>query len=153
MSACIIQKKDLEKLGRKLMKEFYYHIHDDYFLKEFAEVKIKRKYYEENLTKEFLSFCKNQEKINDIENLYFNNKSYKDLVKMETKDLLSKIEDKIKDETLDVKIIFKFLEQMPKKIEINQDVDFEINEDLFCLKKAFNNMYTVYHFDHHYLED
>ena len=33
MSACIIQKKDLEKLGKKLMKEFYKHVHDDYFLK------------------------------------------------------------------------------------------------------------------------
>ena len=29
MSACIIQKKDLEKLGKKLMKEFYYHVHND----------------------------------------------------------------------------------------------------------------------------
>ena len=153
MSACIIQKKDLEKLGRKLMKEFYYHIHDDYFLKEFAEVKIKRKYYDENLTKEFLSFCKNQEKINDIENLYFNNKSYKDLVEMETKDLLSKIEYKIKDETLNVKIIFKFLDKMDRKLEISKGNDFDIDEDLFCMKKAFIHMNSVYHFDHHYLED
>ena len=62
MSACIIQKKDLEKLGKKLMKEFYYHIHDDYLLKEFDEVKLKRKYYDENLTKEFLLFHENEEK-------------------------------------------------------------------------------------------
>ena len=62
MSACIIQKKDLEKLGKKLMKEFYEHVHDDYFLKEFDEVKLKRKYYDENLTKEFLLFHKNEEK-------------------------------------------------------------------------------------------
>lgn len=151
MSACIIQKKDLEKLGKKLMKEFYYHVHDDYLLKEFDEVKLKRKYYDENLTKEFLSFHENQEK--NIESLYFDNKRYKDLVEMKTEDLLKKIETKIKDETLNYEIIFNFLNQMDIKLEINKGDDFEIDEDLFCMKKAFIHMYSVYHFDHHYLED
>ena len=64
MSSVIIFDKDIKKLGKNLMKEFYEHIHDeDYFLKEFDEVKLKRKFYDENLTKEFLSFYKNQEKI------------------------------------------------------------------------------------------
>ena len=151
MSACIIQKKDLEKLGKKLMKEFYYHVHDDYLLKEFDEVKLKRKYYDENLTKEFLSFYENQEK--NIVSLYFDNKRYKDLVEMKTKDLLKKIETKIKDETLDYEIIFNFLDQMDIKLEISKGNDFEIDEDLFCMKKAFIHMYSAYHFDHHYLED
>ena len=151
MSACIIQKKDLEKLGKKLMKEFYYHVHDDYLLEEFEEVKLKRKYYDENLTKEFLSFYKNQEK--NIESLYFDNKRYKDLVEMKTEDLLKKIETKIKDETLNYEIIFNFLDQMDIKLEISKGNDFEIDEDLFCMKKAFIHMYSVYHFDHHYLED
>ena len=151
MSACIIQKKDLDQLGKKLMKEFYYHVHDDYLLKEFDEVKLKRKYYDENLTKEFLSFYKNQEK--NIVSLYFDNKRYEDLVKMSPKDLLKKIETKIKDETLNYEIIFNFLDQMDKKLEISKGNDFEIDEDLFCLKKAFIHMYSVYHYDHHYLED
>ena len=151
MSACIIQKKDLEKLGKKLMKEFYYHVHDDYLLKEFDEVKLKRKYYDENLTKEFLLFHKNEEK--KIQNLYFDNKRYEDLVEMKTEDLLKKIETKIKDETLNYKIIYNFLCQMDIKLEISKDIDFEIDEDLFCMKKAFIHIYEVYHFDHDYLED
>ena len=151
MSACIIQKKDLEKLGKKLMKEFYNHVYDDYLLEEFEEVKLKRKYYDENLTKEFLSFYENQEK--NIVSLYFDNKRYKDLVEMKTEDLLKKIETKIKDETLNYEIIFNFLDQMDIKLEISKGNDFEIDEDLFCLKKAFIHMYSVYHFDHHYLED
>ena len=151
MSACIIKKKDLDQLGKKLMKEFYYHVHDDYLLKEFDEVKLKRKYYDENLTKEFLSFHKNQEK--HIKSLYFDNKRYKDLVEMKTEDLLKKIETKIKDETLNYEIIFNFLDQMDIKLEISKGNDFEIDEDLFCMKKAFIHMYSVYHFDHHYLED
>lgn len=151
MSACIIQKKDLKKLGKKLMKEFYDHVHKDYLLKEFDEVKLKRKYYDENLTKEFLSFYENQEK--NIVSLYFDNKRYKDLVEMKTEDLLKKIETKIKDETLNYEIIFNFLDQMDIKLEINKGDDFEIDEDLFCMKKAFIHLYSVYHFDHDYLED
>ena len=133
------------------MKEFYYHLHDEYMLKEFDEVKLKRKYYDENLTKEFLSFYENQEK--NIKSLYFDNKRYKDLVEMKTEDLLKKIETKIKDETLNYEIIFNFLDRMDIKLEISKGNDFEIDEDLFCMKKAFIHIYEVYHFDHDYLED
>ena len=137
------------------MKDFYEHVHDDYFLKEFDEVKLKRKYYDKNLTKEFLSFYKHKEK--NIKLLYFDQKTYEDLVNMETKDLLSKIETKIKDEDeseiLDFEIIFNFFDKMDKKLEINKDDDFEIDEDLFCLKKAFLHMFEVYHCDYIYLED
>ena len=150
MSACIIQKKNLKKLGKELMKDFYNHIHDEYMLKEFDEVKLKRKYYDENLTKEFLSFYENQEK--NIVSLYFDNKRYKDLVEMKTEDLLKKIETKIKDETLNVNIIFKFFERMDKKLEINKDIDFEIDEDLFFMMKKFINIYNVFHYDYKELE-
>ena len=143
MASCIIQKKDLEKLGKKLMKEFYIHVHYDYFLEEFDEVKLKRKYYDENLTKEFLSFHKNKEK--KYRDLYFDNKRYEDLVKMETKDLLSKIETKIQDETLNIKIIYNFLNKV--------DIEHDINEDLFYMKKAFINIYEVFHYHSKYLED
>ena len=151
MSSVVIFKNDLDYLGKILMKEFYHQIHEDYFLKEFEEVRLKRKYYDENLTKEFLSFYENQEK--NIKSLYFDNKRYKDLVEMKTEDLLKKIEGKIKDETLNYEIIFNFLDQMDIKLEISKDIDHELDEDLFYMKKAFIHMYSVYHFDHHYLED
>ena len=151
MKACIILKKDLEKLGKKLMKEFYYHIHDKFFLKEFDEVKLKRKYYDENLTKEFLSFYEKKEE--NFSDLYFGDKRYEDLVKMETKNLLSKIETKIKDESLDFKIIFNFLSKMDIKLKIDKGIDHDINEDLWYMKKAFLHMFEVYHYDCLYLED
>ena len=151
MSACIIQKKDLEKLGKKLMKEFYDHVHEKYFLKKFDEVKLKRKFYDENLTKEFLSFYEKKEKT--FINLYFDNKRYEDLVKMKTEDLLSKIETEIKDETLDFKIIFHFLSQMDISLKIDKDIEHEIDEDLWYMKKAFMHMFEVYYYDCFYLED
>ena len=150
MAACIIQKKDLEKLGKILMKEFYEHVHDEYFLNEFDEVKLKRKFYDENLTEEFLSFHENEEKT--LRNLYFDNLRYEDLVEMKTKDLLSKIETEIKDETLDFEIIYNFLDQMDTKLNINKFDDFEISEDLYCMKSAFMKMYKVYHYSYIYLD-
>ena len=151
MAACIIQKKYLEILGKKLMKEFYVHVHSEYLLKEFDEVKLKRKFYDENLTKEFLSFYEKKEKT--IKNIYFGNMRYEGLVNMKTKDLLSKIETKIKDETLDFKIIFNFLCQMDIKLKIDKGIEHEIDEDLFYMKKAFMHMFEVYHYDYRYLED
>ena len=151
MSACIIQKKDLEKLGKKLMKEFYYHLHDEYFLKKFDEVKLKRKYYDENLTKEFLSFYENEEKT--FQNLYFDNKRYEDLVEMKTEILFKKIEGQIKYETLDYKLIYNFLDQMDIKLKISKDIEHDIYKDLFYMKKAFMHMFEVYHYDYIYLED
>ena len=149
MSSCIIQKKDLERLGKNLMKEFYDHIHDDYFLTEFDEVKLKREYYDENLTEKFLSFYENKEK--NIKRLYFDNKRYEDLVKMKTEDLLKKIEGKIKDETLDYKIIYNFLDQMDRELKISKDMDHDIYEDLFYMKKAFIHIFEVFHYDYKYL--
>ena len=151
MSSCIIRKKDLERLGKKLMKEFYDHIHDEYFLTEYDEVKLKRKYYDENLTEEFLSFYKNKEK--KIRNLYFDNKRYKDLVEMKTEILFKKIEGKIKDETLDYKIIYNFLDQMDRELKISKDMDHDIHEDLFYMKKAFIHIFEVFHYDHYFLKE
>ena len=151
MSSCIIRKKDLERLGKKLMKEFYDHIHDEYFLTEYDEVKLKRKFYDEHLTKEFLSFHEDEEI--KIKNIYFDNKRYKDLLKMKTEDLLEKIEVQIKDETLDYKIIFLFFSQMDINLKINKDIDHEIYEDLFYMKKAFIHIFEVFHYDYHFLKE
>ena len=150
MSSVIIKEKDLERLGKKLMKEFYDHIHDDYFLTEFDEVKLKRKYYDENLTEEFLSFYSHKEK--KIRNLYFDNKRYEDLVEMNTEDLFKKIEGEIKDETLDYKLIFNFIDQMDIKLNISKGIDHDIDEDLFYMKKAFIHIYKVFHYYNYYLE-
>ena len=142
MSACIIKKKDLDQLGKKLMKKFYNHVYDDYML-TFDEVKLERDYYDKNLVDRFLTFHEHKE--NKYEDLYFENKRYKEIVKMSPEDLLKKIEGKIKDETLDLKIIYNFL--------CDLKIDYEIDEDLYYMKKAFVNIFNVYYYDYSYLED
>ena len=93
MQAFIIDKKIIDKNAKKLMKEFYETIHDDYMLKTFDEFKLQRKFYDENLTKDFLSFIDREKsgKLNIADN------TYRDLVEMKTEDLLSKIESEIQD--------------------------------------------------------
>ena len=72
---------------------------------------------------------------------------------MKTENLLKRIEGKIKDETLDYKIIFNFLDQMDRELKINKGIDHDIDEDLFYMKKAFMHMFEVFHYDYLYLED
>ena len=48
MAAVIIRKKDLESLGKKLMKEVYKFLHDEYIL-SFKEMKVEKENLEKNL--------------------------------------------------------------------------------------------------------
>ena len=48
MAAVIIRKKDLESLGRKLMKEVYKFLHDEYIL-SFEEMKLEKEKLKKNL--------------------------------------------------------------------------------------------------------
>ena len=41
MEDLVIRKKDIEKLGRKLMKEVYKFLHDEYIL-TFEEMKVQK---------------------------------------------------------------------------------------------------------------
>ena len=42
---------------------------------------------------------------------------------------------------------------MDIKLEISKGNDFEIDEDLFCMKNAFIHIYELFHSNYHYLED
>ena len=140
MSAVIIRKKDLDKFGKKLMKEVYDHIHDDYML-TFDEVKLERDYVNKNLVEKCLIFYKKKEKY--LFSLHFK-KSYEELDKIKPEDLLKEIEAKIKDKTLDVELIFEVLKDLK--------LDNELNEDLYYDKKAFIDIYKVYDYEYKYLE-
>ena len=148
MSSVIIFEKDLKKLGRKLMKEFYHQICDEYML-TFDEVKLKRKYFDENITKKYLSF-ENQQKIirSDLNKI-----KTEDLLKeIKTEDLLKEIKTQIKDETLNYKLIYMFFTLMDLNLKIDKSIDFELNEDLFCLKKTFINIFDTFHHEAYKLE-
>ena len=140
MAAVIIRKKDLNNLGRKLMKEVYEFLHDEYIL-TFEEMKV-----EKDELKKFLVKC------------YFENSNFtitqkshswsiehEELDESKYKEYLKEIEDKIENESLDIHIIFKVLN--------NLKLDMEIDEDLFFKKEGFIDIFKVYDFSCSYLED
>ena len=143
MKSIIIFKKDLVNFGKRLMKEVYYHLHDNYFLKEFDEVKSLRDYWDKNLVEKFIDFYKNDKFHFDC--LYFNYLSHEDLNKMSHEDLLKKIEDQIKNENIDLEIIFFILDGLK--------FDPEIHEDLYYDYRAFISCFNTYHYYHSYLSD
>ena len=100
MAAIIIRKKDVERLGKKLLKEVYDFLHNDYILSTFEEMKKEQKKFLKNLNENnvYLDFVKNDTNITGIfsvlydlhldieidEDLYFKIKSFLDIYKVFT---------------------------------------------------------------------
>ena len=133
MADLIIKKKDLENLGRKLMKEVYEFLHDEYIL-YFEEMKVQK----DKIKKHLIFFYLKKLMFDEIKY-----KNYEEIIEDEIKykKYLKEIEDKIEDESLDIDLIFEVLNLI--------DLEMEINEDLYCKKKAFLYIFLV--FDHYYL--
>ena len=139
MEDIIIRKKDLENFGRKLMKKVYKFLHDEYIL-SFEEMKVEK----DKIEKYLLEFY--YKGIPIFFNFLINEKNQKEIEdKIEDKKNLKEIEDKIEDESLDIDLIYEVLNRI--------DLEFEIDEDLFCEKKAFIYIYLVLTNYYSYLKD
>ena len=134
MADFIIRKKDLENLGRKLMKEVYKFLHDEYIL-SFEEMKVEKDNLEKYLVKFYFKMI--YESKYDISLIFEKSKYEKYLKEIEDiiedeikyKKYLKEIEDKIEDESLDIDLIFEVLDRI--------ELEFEIDEDLYDKKKHF----------------
>ena len=140
MAAVIIRKKDLESLGRKLMKEVYKFLHDEYIL-SFEEMKLEKEQLKKDLVvSNFKSF-----NFTTVQKGNSWSITYEDFDKSKHEEELKNIEDKIENESLDINLIFKVLNRL--------ELDMEIDEDLFFKKNAFINIFKVFDSDYSYLED
>ena len=139
MEDIIIRKKDLENFGRKLIKKVYKFLHDEYIL-SFEEMKVEK----DKIEKYLLEFY--YKGIPNFFNYLINIKNQKEIEdKIKDKNSLKEIEDKIEDESLDIDLIYEVLNRI--------DLEFEIDEDLFCEKKAFIYIYLVLTNYYSYLKD
>ena len=140
MAAVIIRKKDLENLGRKLMKEVYKFLHDEYIL-TFEEMKVEKDKLEKYLVIcnfDNYNFTITQKETSwKIEHEKFDESKHEEELK--------KIEKRIEDESLNLDVIFKVLNHL--KLEM------EIDEDLYFKTKGFINLFKVFDMDYSYLED
>ena len=136
MSCVIIFKKDIEKLGNKVLKKVYNILYDEDLLNLYEDIKIAKYYWNKNLVKIFKDFHKKDEV--HFECLYFKKISYLDLDNLPHDKLLKKIEEQIKNDNIDLEIIFNIL----NKIKIHNEID----EDLVYNLKVFTSLYKVYYF-------
>ena len=154
-SSFIITELMLEKNGRKLMLEFFDNIHDKYMLDSFDETKSQRKYYDENDVKQY---CKMVEKDLSLRENKITKYDFTDLSDIK-KDRLSDdeiknlIKNKIKNKTIEIEFVYDFLSEMDEKLNLDSCHEFEINEDLLCLKKAFLKAYDLFYHCGHELKD
>ena len=141
MAAVIIRKKDVERLGRKLMKEVYKFLNDEYILSTFEEMKFEKQRLEKDLV--LFKFESVNYTIVQKENSWII--KYEDFDKSKHEKELKIIKDEIENERLDTNLIFKALNDL--------DLNVEINEDLFFKTKAFLNIFKLFDSDYTYLED
>ena len=140
MAAVIIRKKDLESLGRKLMKEVYKFLHDEYIL-SFEEMKLEK----ERLEKDLVVFNFKSFNYTTVQKGNSWSITYEDFDKSKHEEELKNIEDKIENESLDINVIFKVLNRLK--------LVMEIDEDLYFKTHAFINIFKVFDSDYSYLED
>ena len=140
MAAVIIRKKDVESLGRKLMKEVYKFLHNEYIL-SFEEMKLEKEKIEKNLV--IFKFRSVNYTVEQKENSW--SIKHEEFDKSKHKDELKEIEDQIENESLDINVIFKVLNSLK--------LNMEIDEDLYSKTLGFLNIFKVFDCDYIYLED
>ena len=141
MAAVILRKKDVERLGKKLVKEIFEFLHDEYILSNFEEMKEEQKKFLRNLVlNEFRYF--NVTEIHSENSLRI---KYKDFDENKFEDELKCVKDKVKNGSINTSVIFQTLN--------NIDLDMEIDEDLYFKTKAFLDIYRVFETGYSYLED
>ena len=141
MAAVIIRKKDVERLGKELVKEIFEFLHDEYILSNFEEMKEEQKKFLRNLVlNEFKYFNVTQIQRGNSWRI-----EYEDFDENKFEDELKCVKDKVKNGSINTSVIFQTLN--------NLDLDMEIDEDLYFKTKAFLNIFKVIDSDYTYLED
>ena len=140
MAAVIITKKDLEKLGKELVKELYEFLHNEYILSSFPEMKEEKTKFLRDLVLE--KFQNNNYTIEQKENSWSIKHEEFDESKFE--DELKCIKDEIEDGSIKTDLIFYAV----NRLNFNND---ELDEDLYAKAYAFKNLFGVFESDYRFL--
>ena len=141
MAAVIIRKKDVERLGKELVKKVFDFLHDEYILSNFEEMKEVQKKFLKNLVLNYFKYFN----ITQIQRGNSWSIKYEKFDENKFEEELKCVKDEIKNGSLNTFVIFKTLNDL--------DLDMEINEDLYFKKEAFLNIFKVFDSDCNYLED
>ena len=139
MAAVIVRKKDVERLGKELLKEIFDFLHDEYILSNFEEMKEVQRKFLKNLVLNYFKYFN----VTQIQRGNLLRIEYEHFDENKFKDELKCVKDEIKNGSLNTFVIFKTLNDL--------DLDMEINEDLYFKTKAFLNLFKVIDSAHTYL--
>ena len=160
MSSFIITEKGLTKNAKKLMEDFYDYIHDEYMISNFSVFQKQRKYYDDNVVDEYqrildrsdFKMYKDEESGGVCKCLSNSMFHIGNLVELTKDEIKNEIKNEIKSKTIKNEFVFEFLKSMDKKLKLDKSIEFECNEDLFCLKKAFLKAYDLFHYSGYNLD-
>ena len=156
----IITKSDVENLGKKTLKDVYKILNIDWSDLYIEELITKIKEEKDKLDEYLINSIYHIKKFKKAK--YFDNKfntdNIEDLIEYESKNVIKsviydetkksyyikEIEKKIENESFDIDLIFEVLSKI--------NLTWEMDEDAFCQKKAFLNIYDVFYNDYNYLE-
>ena len=145
MASVIINKKDLKRLGKELLKEVYDILHDEYTLTEFEEIKKVQENFLEELTLNHINTLRKQLKITDKKREKFAS-LFLDLINNKKSEYVSNlVKDYIDKDVVDTEGIYHTL--------VSLNLNMEIDEDLYFKTKAFLNIFRVFDVDYIYLEN
>lgn len=138
MSSVIIYEKDVERLGKELIKEVYNYLHNERILSVYPQIKEEKERFLRKIMDKFV-FCNYylflKKKIKKIE--------YEDFDEINFEDKLNIIKQQIENGYISTMLIFESI----KKINIDEKID----EELYYRCKGFLNIYSVFNNDYIYL--
>ena len=147
-SSFIITESMLEKKGNDLMLDFYNNIRDDNML-TFDEVISQKKFYDENDVKIYTKMMEKDLNLRGYKLYKLGDKK----IRKSDDEIKNTIKYKIKNKSIEIEFVNDFLSEMDKKLNLDSQLEFEINEDLFCLKKAFLKAYDLFYHSGYNLVD
>ena len=136
MAADIIKQKDLERLGKELIKEMNDFLHDEYILTKFEEMKIEQEKFLENLALNHIKTLHRQFKITK--------EKRDELINKKAEYDSNLVKDAMEEDGVDTEGIYHTL--------VSLNLDMEIDEDLYFKTEAFLNIFRVFDVDYIYLE-
>ena len=140
MAAVIIKKKDVERLGKEVLKEVYDFLHNDYIVNTFEEMKEDQKKFLKYLV--LIGFRDNKSLKTKVEN---NKLVFEIIDENKFEEDVKSLKSRVENGSLNTEEIYHIL--------VNIKLDEEIDGDLFFKKKAFLDIFRVFEYAYSYLED
>ena len=146
MSAVIIRKKDVERLGKEVLKEMNDFLHDEYILSEFEEMKKEQEKFLENFAFNHINTLHKQHKITDEKREELS-KPFPETLSNKKKDeyYSNLVKYVMKSDGVDTEGIYHTLNSL--------NLDMEIDEDLYFKTKAFLDIFRVFDVQYIYLDN